>query len=144
MYFPVRTAMAAGFALLIATGAPALADIVNFKADLTGTSEVPPNDSAATGTVDANLDTNTKTLTWTITYSGLTGDASAAHFHGPADPGANAPPVVPISGELASPIRGDATLTDEQMQNLQDGKWYFNVHTAKFPDGEIRGQLAKR
>ncbi len=144
MYFPVRTAMAAGFALLIATGAPALADIVNFRADLTGTSEVPPNDSAATGTVDANLDTNAKTLTWTITYSGLTGDASAAHFHGPADPGANAPPVVPISGELASPIRGDATLTDEQMQNLQDGKWYFNVHTAKFPDGEIRGQLAKR
>ena len=144
MYLPVRTALAAGVALLIAAGTPALADIVNFRADLKGASEVPPNNSAGTGTVDANLDTNAKTLTWTITYSGLSGDATAAHFHGPADPGANAKPVVPIKGDLASPIRGDATLSDAQMKDLQDGKWYFNIHTAAHPDGEIRGQLAAR
>ena len=52
--------------------------------------------------------------------------------------------MVPIKGDLASPIRGDATLTDAQMKDLQDGKWYFNIHTAAHPDGEIRGQLAAR
>ncbi len=39
-------------------------------------------------------------------------------------------------------IKGMATLTDQQAKDLEAGLWYFNVHTAKFPDGEIRGQLA--
>jgi hypothetical protein len=82
-------------------------------------------------------------LTWTVTYEGLTGPATAAHFHGPAAAGANAPPVVPIKGNLASPITGSATLTDAQAADLSAGNWYFNVHTAKYPDGEIRGQLGK-
>ena len=58
--------------------------------------------------------------------------------------GKNAPPVVPIpAGALASPIKGTATLTDAQAADLQAGKLYFNVHSAKFPDGEIRGQVTK-
>jgi hypothetical protein len=48
---------------------------------------------------------------------------------------------VPIDGALASPIAGSATLTDEQITQLQGGMWYFNVHTAEYPDGEIRGQV---
>ena len=130
-------------ALVLATGMPATADSVTFKTALKGASEVPPNDSKGTGTVDATLDAAAKTLSWTITYSGLSGDATAAHFHGPADPGKNAPPVVPIKGKLASPIKGTSTLSDAQAAELQAGKWYFNVHSAKFPDGEIRGQLVK-
>ena len=80
-------------------------------------------------------------FTWTVTYEGLTGDATAAHFHGPAAADATAGPVVPIDGDLASPIEGSATLTEEQATQLQDGMWYFNVHTAAHPDGEIRGQV---
>jgi hypothetical protein len=51
---------------------------------------------------------------------------------------------VPISGSLASPIKGDATLTDAQATDLQGGRWYFNVHTAAHKDGELRGQVMKK
>ena len=129
------------FALALAVGAPANAAVMSFKADLTGAQETPPNDSKGKGAVDAAYDPATKTLTWTITYSDLTGPASAAHFHGPAAAGAKAAPVVPIKGDLKSPIKDTAILTDEQAKDLQAGMWYFNVHTAKFPDGEIRGQM---
>jgi hypothetical protein len=133
----------AALAFILATG-PVLAETVNFKADLKGSEEVPPTDSAGTGTVEATFDTETKAFAWTITYSGLSGDATAAHFHGPAAAGANTGPVVPIEGNLASPISGTATLDDQKATDLQAGMWYFNVHTAKFPDGEIRGQVTKQ
>ena len=135
-----RTALAAT-ALLAFMAVPAFAEEVKFSADLAASAEVPPNDSAGTGKVDATLDTETKMFTWNITYDGLGGEATAAHFHGPAAEGENAPPVVPIDGALASPISGSATLTDEQITQLQGGMWYFNVHTAQYPDGEIRGQV---
>jgi hypothetical protein len=131
----------AGVALAALAAAPASAEMINYNVPLTGAAEVPPNDSAGTGTVQATFDTDTKVFTWTIEYSGLTGDATAAHFHGPAAPDANAGPVIPIEGNLASPISGTATLTDAQAAELQGGMWYFNVHTAQFPDGELRGQL---
>ena len=126
--------------LLFATAA-AYAEVINMTAELTGAAEVPANDSAGKGTLEATYDTETMELTWTVTYEGLTGDATAAHFHGPAAADATAGPVVPIEGDLASPIEGSATLTEEQATQLQDGMWYFNVHTALYPDGEIRGQV---
>ncbi|MCR6671788.1 CHRD domain-containing protein [Devosia ginsengisoli] len=126
-------------AMLLA--APAYAEMLNMTAELTGAAEVPANDSAGTGTLEATYDTETMMFTWTVNYEGLTGDATAAHFHGPAAADATAGPVVPIDGDLASPIEGSATLTEEQATQLQDGMWYFNVHTAEYPDGEIRGQV---
>ena len=63
---------------------PALAETMHFKASLSGPAETPPTDSKGTGTVDATYDGATKTLAWTINYSGLSGPALAAHFHGPA------------------------------------------------------------
>ena len=134
-------ASALGIALIIS---PASAETIAYTAELSGKSEVPPNDSGGTGSVQANYDTESKMLTWTITYSNLTGDATAAHFHGPAAAGANAGPAVPIEGSLASPIEGSATLTDAQAADLDAGMGYFNVHTAQYPDGELRGQLAKQ
>ena len=79
-----------------------------------------------------------------MTYSGLSGAATAAHFHGPAAAGANAGPIVPISGSLASPITGNATLTDAQATDLAAGKLYFNIHTDANKGGEIRGQMMKK
>jgi hypothetical protein len=115
---------------------------MHFAAALRGADEVPPNTTSGTGKVKATLDTATKAFSYTITYSGLTGPAMAAHFHGPAAPGANAPPVIPIA-KLGSPIKATANLTDPQIADLTSGKWYFNVHTAAHPGGEIRGQLEK-
>lgn len=138
------SALIAAVAIALAVPTVANAESIAFTADLKGSSEVPPNDSQGTGTVEATFDTESKAFAWTIEYSGLTGDATAAHFHGPAAPDANAGPVVPIEGSLASPIEGEATLTDEQASQLQDGMWYFNVHTAQYPDGELRGQVTKQ
>jgi hypothetical protein len=128
--------------ILSATFASAiLAKTTVFTADLKGTSQVPPIDSAATGKAEVTYDDASKMLTWTITYSGLSGNVTAAHFHGPAKEGENAGPIVPIT-QLDSPMKGSATLTEDQSQALTGGKMYVNVHTAKYPNGEIRGQLA--
>jgi hypothetical protein len=129
-------------AALLTFAAPAFAEVQNYKADLKGSSEVPPNQSAATGSVTATYDTDNKKLSWKGTYSGLSGAATAAHFHGPADSGKNAGVALPITPNT-SPLEGSATLTDAQAADLQAGRWYVNVHTAANPGGEIRGQLTK-
>ena len=111
---------------------------------LSGANEVPPVMSNASGTAEANLNKQTNELSWTVTYSGLSGPATGAHFHGPAMAGANAGVAVPITGSLTSPIRGVATLTAAQAADLMAGKWYVNLHTAANPNGEIRGQIPAR
>jgi len=117
---------------------------INLKADLKASAEVPPKDSAGTGTLTATLNTETNEFTYHIEFSGLTGPVAAAHFHGPAAEGVNAKPQLPIKGTpITSPIDGKATLTAEQAKDLLDGKWYFNLHTAANPGGEIRGQVLK-
>ena len=135
-----RTSLAFAAAALILAGA-AHAETVKFHTDMTGAKEVPPKQTQGTGTVDATLDTNTRKLDWTGTWQNLTGPATMAHFHGPAAAGANAGVQVPWGKNLTSPFHGNATLTSEQMQQLQSGMWYANVHTAQNPGGEIRGQM---
>jgi hypothetical protein len=117
---------------------------INLKADLKASAEVPPKDSAGTGILTATLNTETNEFKYHVEFSGLTGAVVAAHFHGPAAEGANAKPQLPIKeATIASPIEGKATLTPEQAKDLLDGKWYFNLHTAANPGGEIRGQVLK-
>jgi hypothetical protein len=96
--------------------------------------------STGKGAGTFTYDIATHTMTYTVAYEGLTGPAVAAHIHGPADAGANAPPVVPFPAP-ASPIAGTATLTDEQAADLLAGKYYVNVHTSANKGGEIRGQI---
>eukprot|EP01037_Dinobryon_pediforme_P028922 gene28922-32376_t len=97
--------------ILMAHGAFA-ADTL-FKATLSGTEEVPKTTSKGTGTLDATYDSVTKVLTWKGTYSGLSGAATAAHFHGPAPAGTNAAVELPLTA-IASPFEGKATLTTAQ------------------------------
>jgi hypothetical protein len=141
----MRTAssiLAATALALVLSAAPAIAEVITISVELTAGAEVPPSMSTAKGTLEATLDTDSKVLKYTVTYEGLTGPATGAHFHGPAAATATAPPVVPIPEDmLASPIEGEATLTDDQIAEVQNHMWYFNIHTAQYPDGEIRGQL---
>ena len=74
----------ATLALGVAFAGPAFAE--KMKA-LSGKSETPPNASTGTGTADIDFDPATKKLSWKVTYSGLSGPATAGHFHGPAEPG---------------------------------------------------------
>jgi CHRD domain len=125
----------------IAFAGPASAE--KLKATLDGASEVPANTSAGKGAADIDYDAASKKLTWKLTYSGLSGPATAAHFHGPAEAGKNATVAVPITNATSSPAEGSATLTDAQAADLLAGKYYVNVHTAANPGGEIRGQVTK-
>ena len=125
----------------VAFAGPAFAD--KYKAMLDAKSEVPPNTSGASGTADIDYDAASKKLSWKISYSGLTGPATAAHFHGPAEPGKNAGVEVAIPNPSSSPVEGSATLTDAQAADLTSGKLYINFHTAANPGGEIRGQVTK-
>src|SRR6476619_2529208 len=125
-------------AIAVLAASVAFGQEVKMKADLSAAQEVPPNQSPGKGTAAITLDTATKTLSWTVNYSGLTGPATAAHIHGPAEPGKNASPTVPFQGAGVSPITGTATLTDAQVADLNGGRMYVNVHTAANPGGEIR------
>lgn len=125
----------------VAFAGPASAE--KLKATLDGKSEVPATTSSGTGMADINYDAATKKLSWKLTYSGLSGPATAAHFHGPAEAGKNAGVMVPIPGAASSPAEGSATLTDAQASDLLAGKLYVNIHTAANPGGEIRGQVTK-
>ncbi len=119
------------------------ADGERFTATMSGGSEVPPTGSPGTGSVQATLDPATRVLHYTLTFQGLTGPATMAHFHGPAPVGANAGVEVPLGNAPVSPVRGEATLSTEQVAALEQGRLYANVHTPKHPGGEIRGQLMK-
>jgi CHRD domain len=133
-------------AALVASGAPSYAATTTFKADLKGSSEVPPNTTSGTGSVTATYDPATKELTWSGTFSGLTGPAMAGHFHGPAEVGKNAGVQIWISEKgkpFESPFKGSAKLSDAQASDLMNGQWYVNIHTKANPGGEIRGQLVK-
>lgn len=133
----LATALAAG----LATTANAATE--HFTAKLSAANESPSNTSKGTGMVDLTLNTSTHQGTYTITYENLSGPAMAAHFHGPAEQGKNAGVLVPVAGEMASPIKGEAKFTAEQEKDLQAGRVYLNIHTAANKDGEVRGQLEK-
>ena len=120
------------------------AEKITLKADLTAAQEVPPTTSTGKGTATVTVDTATKEVTWKVDYSGLSGDALAAHIHGPADPGANAGVAVNLGAAgLKNPLEGKGMVTDAQLADITGGKTYVNVHTAANKGGEIRGQLKK-
>ena len=136
-------------ASLDAQMASAFATMLKFKADMSGGGEAPPNKSTGKAHLEASLDTDTNTLTWTVTHSGLTGAPIGAHFHGPVaymglTAEENAPIQVGTPGNLASPFKGSTKIDEVQKKDLKDGRWYFNVHTPTFPEGEVRGPVVRQ
>lgn len=142
----VKAALAAGaIALVAGCGAMHPANNVEiFEATLSGSQEVPPSGSPGTGQAEVRLDKATNTLSWKVSYSGLTGPAVAAHIHGPAAAGVNANVSVPFSNTGTSPITGQATVNAAQVAQLEAGQMYVNIHTPTHKGGEIRGQLHRR
>ena len=143
------SAVILALAALIATSSDAFALKIPIQANLSGGGEVPSNNSPAKGVMEGTFDTDTNTLTWTVTYSGLSSPPIGAHFHGPVSylgltPEENAPIQVGTPGNLASPIRGVAKIDDTQAKDLKDGRWYFNLHSKNFLAGEIRGPVVRR
>lgn len=133
-------------ALVLSMAGIASAETINWIAALDQAQEVETLTAVegAMGNAEGTIDTETGRMDFNITFSKLSGDLVAAHFHAPADVGENAGPVVDLNGDggMASPIVGFATLTPEQIEEIKAGKWYVNLHTEANPDGEIRGQVA--
>lgn len=138
----LRASLLAGLtaAALAGCGMMGKSDTMRLAGTMNAASEVPPNMTRGSGTAEAWLDKSNNVLKYKIVYSGLSGPATMAHFHGPATAGANAGVVVPFQS-AASPIEGTVTLTSAQAADLMSGKWYANIHTAANPGGEIRGQM---
>lgn len=123
----------------MAWGGLAQAAPVSFTVQLSGAQQVPPVQASATGKADLTYDPSTRVVTWTIIYSGLSGTATMAHFHGPA--GKLEIWLSKRGSPAESPIKGEATLTSEQAQLFAAGDLYINVHTQAHPGGELRGQV---
>ena len=140
--FSFRHFLAAAITPAFILAGAASAEVIKFKANLNAASESPPNSSAATGVAEATFDTATRTLTWTVTYTGLSGPAVGAHFHGPGEPGKNAGIALPFKSP-ETPISGSGVLSEAQSADFLAGKWYINVHTERNPGGEIRGQVVR-
>ena len=114
------------------------AQLVYLHATINAAQEVPPTTSTATGIGCFTFDPSTNIITYNITFSGLTGTETAAHFH-QAAPGVNGPVVVVLPN--GSPKVGSAPLSAAQAAQLLAGNFYTNIHSTVFGGGEIRGQM---
>ena len=125
-----------------------------FKAAmLSGRQEVPPEVSSGVGDATLAIDATRTFIQVTVNFSGLT-NLTAAHIHVGAI-GADGPIIFPLaSGSFTNPLvvtlteaaftpqpgAGIATFS-QAITAIQEGQTYVNLHTATFPDGEIRGQV---
>jgi hypothetical protein len=112
--------------------------------DASGTQENPPVTTTATGTLTGTYNPANNRLSYTINWTGLSGPATVAHFHGPALVGENALPMIDLSistNGINGTASGDITVADSVETHLLAGKVYYNIHTATNPNGEIRAQV---
>jgi len=137
-----RTVVAASALVLLTVAAHA--EVVKFHATLKTAWEVPAKEGPGHGKLTATYDTDSMLFTYHVEYSDLSGPAVAAHFHGPATETTTGKPQIFVKvSPISSPIDGSATLTPEQAKDLIGGSYYFNIHTAANPGGEVRGQVLK-
>jgi uncharacterized protein (DUF1800 family) len=118
-----------------------------FVATLNGASEVPPEITSATGSATVILSPDGTAALVSLSFANLSSPQTAAHIHGPAEPGNNAPGVIldldqPL-GQVSNmlwvfqPVGGLSV--QDLVNSLKTGRLYANVHTSNFPTGEVRG-----
>lgn len=108
---------------------------------LSGVNEVPANSSTASGTAVGTYNKDRKIIDLTVTYKDIT--PTNWHIH-KAEAGSNGGVVFAFSiAEFKTPFvyKSPKALTDAQETDLLAGLYYVNIHSAKVPDGEIRGQI---
>ena len=173
-------ALASLAALLLMSSARA--DAQQFSAKFSGFNEIGGLGAGETGailsegqaTLNLNLDRIARTLTYTLTYSGLSSNVTVAHIHFgkvhvagnvivflctnlaiPPPPPAATPPACPVGGGTVSGTIRPADVVAVPGQNITAGDFdaledaltsntaYGNIHTTKFPAGEIRGEIRR-
>ncbi len=145
--------VAASVSLLALPGAVA-AQQQTCTASLSGAQEVPPVTTDASGSATVTISSDGSSISYRVSYQGLSGAASASHIHFGAR-GENGPVILPLDVG-PSPFSGTLTQADLQrapngpqsfaaaVTEIRQGDMYVNIHTAANPGGEIRGQLACR
>lgn len=131
--------------MLFALRQNSYSQIYEFSHTMTGAQENPPVISSGTATIKGTYNASTLSLSWQVSFSGLTGGTTAAHFHGPATPTTNAGvrvgwasfPTTITSGSYSK----TQTITGAFGAELINGQWYANIHTSFAPGGEIRAHL---
>jgi hypothetical protein len=117
---------------------------IAFYADLSADEESAVTESPGVGRVDFTLDRATLNFKWTLSYRGLTSPPTAAHIHGPGSPGGEAGILLDLAPKgLSSGVAGTTTLNDGLLAYLVQDRMYVNLHTTKYPGGELRGQIQK-
>ena len=115
---------------------------------LSAANEVPAVSApGATGTFTGSYNPSNMVLTYAVTYSGLTGPATAGHLHYGDTKHKTAAPTVPFSNvpsATSGTFNGTATLTSMQADSLKAGKLYANIHTSANSGGEIRANLTAK
>lgn len=97
--------------------------------------------SPATGNAVVSYDKSTRVLTYIVSFSNLTSAPTMGHIHGSSPRGTNSGVLFPFTGipnATSGTVNGTATLTAAQENDLLNGLFYFNFHTAANPGGEIR------
>ena len=115
-----------------------------FTGNLTAAQEVPPTSSVGTGFGRVTLNAAETQIGVTVHWFSLTGNATAGHIHGPAPVGVNGPVLfnlAPSAVPTGSVYNATFAVTPAQVADLKAGLYYFNIHTAANPGGEIRGQI---
>lgn len=133
-----RAARALPLALLLLASASLYAELP-MSISLNGAAEVPPVTTSATATGKIVILPD-RTVSGSIKTSGMV--ATMAHIH-EAPVGKNGPPIVTLSKapDDSFVVPADAKLSDTQYMSYLAGNLYVNIHSAQYPNGEIRAQL---
>ncbi len=116
-----------------------------FFADLSADEESAVTESPGVGRFECSLERETLKLTWKVTYSNTTSPLTSASIHGPQTPGGEAAVLIDLGGKgLKSPIEGSKIISPGDLEYLLTGRMYVNLHSVKYPAGELRGQLSRQ
>jgi hypothetical protein len=117
-----------------------------FSITLSGAAEVPgPGDADGSGTADVRLNQGQNQICFELSVSNIAA-ATAAHIHEGAE-GASGPPVVTLTPPAANGTsKGCVDASADLIKRIRQTpeNFYVNVHNAEFPNGAVRGQLAKK
>lgn len=108
-----------------------------------GAKEIPTNTTTGSASLTGSFNKRTNLLSYVINWTGLSGNITAAHFHGPATATETANPMLDITvrtNGTSGTASGSMTVTDAFEDALLNGKIYYNLHTALYPNGEVRSQ----
>src|SRR4051812_32678252 len=123
----------------IAAVSPATAEVLRFRAELRPAAEARADPSAGKGAAEVILDTDSRVMTWRVSYAGLVAPVVGAHFRGPREPGGGLSGDMDFAPPYTSPIVSSARLTNIQVGDLRAGLWSVELVTRKHPNGELRG-----